>query len=119
MTGIVVLWRQSDAPRASEVLHRAFHGHTGPHGLSVDYDVDINGETVVVCTSPRGSSERTAGQVTLIKQLLLGESAKAPAIVEFHWDLCVDAPSESFENHRSEGVVEGSETTDHYDELNY
>lgn len=106
MTGIIVLWREAEASRCYEVTHRLLHRWPAPVLATIYYDVDINGQAIVVSTFSGRSREWTPREVTEVKRALLLYGAVTATVIELHGDAVSEAPSLALDDHRAKGIVE-------------
>ncbi len=113
MTWIFILWRESQATSFFEVADRCFEYLAVPPTLSAVDNMDIHGEPVVMGAFAWRRGAGTTCEEFLVENRLLLERAEATAIVKLDGDTSVDTARLSLNNHRTKGVVERGETTDH------
>lgn len=118
MTGIIVLWRESDASGVDEIGHRDLKIDPAPLRHAVFNDVDVYSEPVVVSALTRRGREWTASEIFLIEDLLLLKGAIATAVVEFDGEgelgsySSLHIPKQSILYHWAKRVVQSRQAGD-------
>lgn len=106
MTRIIVLWGEKESAGALEEHFSSLERWSSPVSLATYYDVNVNGQSVIVRGFSGGRSGRTSLQISLIEQLLFLERPQAASVIELDDDAAVCAACKSLDDNRPESVVE-------------